>query len=35
MAGQNFAFLSKKGYREQELPCRQTIGDILNRIGYR
>ena len=29
------ALRSKKGYTEKELPCRQTIGDILNRIGYR
>lgn len=29
------ALISKKGSREQELPCRQTIGDILNRMGYR
>ena len=29
------ALISKKGYQEEELPCRQTIGDILNRMGYR
>ena len=29
------ALRSKKGYTEKELHCRQTIGDILNRIGYR
>lgn len=29
------ALISKKGYSEKELPCRQTIGDILNRMGYR
>ncbi len=25
----------EKGYSGEELPCRQTIGDILNRMGYR
>ncbi len=29
------ALILKKGYTEKELPCRQTIGDILNRMGYR
>ena len=29
------ALILEKGYRESQLPCRQTIGDILNRIGYR
>lgn len=29
------ALISKKGYTEKELPTRQTIGDILNRMGYR
>ncbi|MDJ0590126.1 MAG: hypothetical protein QNJ72_09055 [Pleurocapsa sp. MO_226.B13] len=29
------ALISQKGYRAEELPCRQTIGDILNRMGYR
>lgn len=29
------ALISKKGYSEEKLPCRQTIGDILNRMGYR
>ncbi len=29
------ALISEKGYTESQLPCRQTIGDILNRIGYR
>ncbi len=24
----------EKGYQDTELPCRQTIGDILNRMGY-
>ena len=24
-----------KGYADDTLPCRQTIGDILNRLGYR
>ena len=25
----------EKGYRDEDLPCRQTIGDILNRLDYR
>ena len=25
----------EKGYEDEALPCRQTIGDILNRLGYR
>lgn len=29
------ALISSKGYTEKELPCRQTLGDILNRMGYR
>jgi hypothetical protein len=29
------ALIEKKGYRDEELPTRQTIGDILNRLGYR
>lgn len=29
------ALILNKGYTEKELPCRQTIGDILNRMGYR
>ena len=29
------ALISEKGYTEKELPTRQTIGDILNRMGYR
>ncbi len=29
------ALILKKGYTEKELACRQTIGDILNRMGYR
>ncbi len=24
----------EKGYKDEDLPCRQTIGDILNRMGY-
>lgn len=28
------ALISEKGYSTQQLPCRQTIGDILNRMGY-
>jgi hypothetical protein len=27
--------VAEKGYREAELPCRQTMGNILNRLGYR
>ncbi len=29
------ALIREKGYRDEQLPCRQTIGTILNRIGYR
>lgn len=29
------ALITEKGYREAELPCRQTMGTILNRLGYR
>jgi len=29
------ALISKKGYEESQLPSRQTIGAILNRMGYR
>jgi hypothetical protein len=29
------ALIEEKGYDEQELPNRQTIGNILNRMGYR
>lgn len=29
------ALISSKGYTEKELPTRQTLGDILNRMGYR
>lgn len=29
------ALIEEKGYKDEELPCRQTIGDILNRMGYR
>jgi transposase len=28
------ALIQEKGYRDQELPSRQTIGSILNRLGY-
>lgn len=28
------ALIQEKGYNDEELPCRQTIGDILNRMGY-
>lgn len=27
--------IADKGYTNEQLPCRQTIGDILNRMGYR
>lgn len=29
------ALIHEKGYTEDQLPTRQTIGDILNRLGYR
>lgn len=29
------ALIAKKGYSEEQLPTRQTIGEILNRFGYR
>ena len=29
------ALIEEKGYRDAELPSRQTIGEILNRLGYR
>lgn len=29
------ALIEVKGYREEELPNRQTIGNVLNRMGYR
>ena len=29
------ALIQEKGYRDHELPSRQTIGSILNRLGYR
>lgn len=29
------ALVSEKGYNEAQLPSRQTIGAILNRLGYR
>jgi hypothetical protein len=29
------ALVTEKGYSEAELPCRQTMGTILNRLGYR
>ena len=28
------ALILEKGYKKEELPCRQTIGEILNRMGY-
>ena len=27
--------IAEKGYTDEQLPCRQTIGNILNRMGYR
>ena len=29
------SLIEEKGYSESQLPSRQTIGDILNRLGYR
>ena len=29
------ALIDEKGYTNDELPCENTIGDILNRLGYR
>jgi len=29
------ALVGEKSYRDEQLPCRQTIGAILNRLGYR
>jgi hypothetical protein len=29
------ALIREKGYRDEQLPCRQTICTILNRMGYR
>ena len=29
------ALICEKSYRDEQLPCRQTIGTILNRLGYR
>jgi len=29
------ALLEQRGYTDENLPTRQTIGDILNRLGYR
>lgn len=29
------ALISEKGYKKEKLPCRQTIEEILNRMGYR
>lgn len=29
------ALITEKGYEETQLPTRQTIGEILNRLGYR
>lgn len=29
------ALVTDKGYAESDLPCRQTMGTILNRLGYR
>ena len=28
------AFIKEKGYHTEQLPCRQTIGDIVNCMGY-
>jgi len=29
------ALVNEKGYEDTQLPSRQTIGTILNRLGYR
>jgi len=29
------ALIRDKGYRDEQLPCRQTLGTLLNRLGYR
>ena len=29
------ALINKKGWKDEELPCEKTIGNILNRLGYR
>ena len=29
------ALIEKKGWSSEELPCENTIGNILNRLGYR
>lgn len=29
------ALIDQQGYSEEQLPTRQTIGDVLNRLGYR
>jgi hypothetical protein len=29
------ALVSDKGYAASDLPCRQTMGSLLNRLGYR
>ncbi|MGD1905635.1 MAG: hypothetical protein ACFB0C_06525 [Leptolyngbyaceae cyanobacterium] len=27
--------IAEKGHSDDGLPCRQTIGDVWNRLGYR
>lgn len=29
------ALIDEKGWKDEELPCEKTIGNILNRLGYR
>ncbi|MCK4517244.1 ISAzo13 family transposase [Candidatus Babeliales bacterium] len=29
------ALIDKKGWKDEDLPCQNTIGNILNRLGYR
>ena len=29
------ALIEQKGWRAEDLPCENTIGNILNRLGYR
>jgi transposase len=33
--GLRAALIEKKGWRDEELPCISTLGNVLNRLGYR
>jgi hypothetical protein len=33
--GMRTALIEQKGWHEEDLPCEKTIGNILNRLGYR